>query len=75
MKQITKLTKIFNSVPGWNKAGATLLSCFIAALLKVISVNLTKIAAAMPGKAETSSEYKRLQRFFSGFSFSMDGIA
>ena len=29
----------------------------------------------MPGKAETSSEYKRLQRFFANFDFSMDSIA
>ncbi len=72
---IAKLAKTFNSVPGWNKAGATLLSCFIVALLKVRTVCLTKIAVAMPGKVKTSSEYKRLHRFFSGFNFSMEGIA
>ena len=72
---IAKLTKIFNSTPGWNKARAALLSCFIVALLKVRTVCLTKIAVAMPGKAETSSKYKRQQRFFSGFNFSMEGIA
>ncbi len=75
MNQIAKLTKIFNSVLGWNKARATLLSCFIVALLKVRSVNLTKIAVAMPGKAKTDSKYKRLQRFFAGFNFCMDSIA
>ncbi len=75
MCQIAKLTKIFNSELGWNKARATLLSCFIVALLKVRTVCLTKIAVAMPGKAKTSSKYKRLQRFFSGFNFSMEGIA
>ncbi len=75
MNRITKLTKIFNSVLGWNKARAALLSCFIVASLKVRSVNLTKIAAAMPGKAETESKYKRLQRFFAGFNFSMEGVA
>jgi len=75
MSQIAKLTKIFNSVPGWNKARATLLSCFIIALLKVRTVCLTKIAVAIPGKAKTDSKYKRLQRFFAGFDFSMDGIA
>ncbi|MDM8553812.1 hypothetical protein QUF75_03680 [Desulfococcaceae bacterium HSG7] len=29
----------------------------------------------MPGGAKTDSEYKRLQRFFSGYNFSMDDIA
>ena len=75
MCQIAKLTKIFNSVLGWNKARATLLSCFIVALLKVRTVCLTKIAVAMPGRAKTDSKYKRLQRFFSGFNFSMESIA
>jgi hypothetical protein len=75
MKKIAKLTTILNSEPGWNKARATLLSCFLVALLKVRTVCLTKIAVAMPGKAKTDSKYKRLQRFFAEYDFSMDSIA
>jgi len=75
MRKIAKLTKIFNSELCWNKARADLLSCFIVALLKVRTVCLTKIAVAMPGKAKTRSKYKRLQRFFAGYDFSMDNIA
>ncbi len=75
MKQIAKLTEIFNSRLGWNKARADLLSLFIVALIKVRSVNLTEIAVAMPGSAKTDSKYKRLQRFFAKFDFSMDDIA
>ncbi len=75
MNRIAKLTQIFNSRLGWNKARADLLSLFIVALLKVRSVNLTKIAVAMPGRAKTDSKYKRLQRFFAKFDFSMDSIA
>jgi hypothetical protein len=75
MKQIAKLTEIFNSGLGWNKARADLLSLFLVTLIKVRSVNLTKIAVAMPGSAKTDSKYKRLQRFFAGFDFSMDDIA
>ena len=75
MNQISKLSKILNSRLGWNKARADLLSFFIVALLKIRTVNLTKIAVAMPGRAKTESKYKRLQRFFAGFDFSMDSIA
>ena len=75
MNQISKLSKILNSSLEWNKAGADLLSFFIVALLKIRSVNLTKIAVAMPGRAKTDSKYKRLQRFFAKFEFSMDDIA
>ena len=75
MNQIAKLTEIFNSRLGWNKARADLLSLFIVALLKVRTVSLTKIAVAMPGKAWTDSKYKRLQRFFAGFDMCMESIA
>jgi len=71
-KQIAKRTQIFNSRLGWNKARATLLAYFIVALIKIRTVNLTKIAVAMPGKAKTASKYKRLQRFFAGFNFDME---
>jgi len=75
MTQIAKLTKIFKPILGWNKARVDLLACFIVGLIKVRSVNLTEIAVSMPGKAKPESKYKRLQRFFSGFEFSMDDIA
>jgi len=75
MNQIAKLTEIFNSGLRWNKARADLLSLFILALLKTRTVNLTKIAVAMPGKAKTDSKYKRLQRFFAGFDMCMESIA
>ena len=75
MNQILKLSKILNSGLGWNKARADLLFFFIVALLKIRTVNLTKIAVAMPGRAWTESKYKRLQRFFARFDFSMDSIA
>ncbi len=75
MNQIAKLTQIFNSQLGWNKARADLLSLFIVALLKVRTVCLTKIAVAIPGKAKTDSKYKRLQRFFAGFDMCMESIA
>ena len=75
MNQIAKLSLIFNSRLGWNKARADLSACFIIALLKIRTVNLAKIAVAMPGKAKKDSKYKRLQRFFAKFEFVMDDIA
>ncbi len=75
MNLIAKLTPIFNAQLKWNKARADLMSCFIIALLKIRTVNLAKIAVAMPGKAKTDSKYKRLQRFFAKSNFSMDDIA
>jgi len=48
---------------------------FLIALIKVRSVNLTKIVVAMPGLAKIDSKYRRLRRFFADFNFSMDKIA
>ena len=39
---IAKLTKIFNSTPGWNKAGAALLSCFIRTWPYIFQYTLRK---------------------------------
>lgn len=75
MNQITTLAEILNSVLRWNKSRSDLLSFFVVALLKVRSVNLTKIAVAMPGRAKTESKYRRLRRFFADFDFSLDEIA
>ncbi|MDM8539690.1 hypothetical protein QUF90_01245 [Desulfococcaceae bacterium HSG9] len=41
MNRIAKLTLIFNSSLGWNKARADILSLFIVAQLKVRTVCLT----------------------------------
>ena len=75
MNQITTLAEILNSRLGWNKARADLLSFFLIALIKIRSVNLTRIAVAIPGKAKKESKYRRLRRFFANFEFSMDEIA
>lgn len=75
MNRINKLSEILNLVLRWNKARADLLSLFIVALIRVRTVNLARIAVAMPGMTKTESKYKRLQRFFRGFDFSADDIA
>ncbi len=72
MNLVTKLSPIFISQLGWNKARDDLLALFIIALLEVRTVCLTQIAVEMPDKAKIESKYKRLQRFFAGFDMCMD---
>jgi hypothetical protein len=74
MKAISKLTSIFKPILGWHKSRIDLLACFVVALITTRSVNLTEIAAAMPGKAKQESKYKRLKRFFADFDFSFKTI-
>ncbi len=71
MKQIDELRRTLNKYLDWNKARLTCLCQMILALFMVRSVNLTQIATAFQGKASLDSHYKRLQRFFRGFSFDM----
>lgn len=70
-----KLEGIFQEHFNWNKARIKFLSLFITSLIKVSSVNLVKIALAFNAKAKESSNYRRLQRFFSSFEVDFTLIA
>ena len=66
------LSAILNEHFGWNKAR---MACFVGmllALIKVKTVNLQALACAFEGAAAIASRYKRLKRFFSGFTIDYD---
>jgi hypothetical protein len=48
----------------WHKSRIDCLAKIVLALFQVRTVNLSEIALAMYGKAQVSSNYRRLQRFF-----------
>lgn len=58
-----------------NAARLEFMACFIVALIKVRTVNLSDIAVALPGKSLKDSKYKRIQRFFKNFILDMDLMA
>jgi hypothetical protein len=58
-----------------NKFRIDLMALFIVALIQVSTINLTKIAAAFPGKTKVDSHYRRLQRFFQNFRFNQFIVA
>jgi hypothetical protein len=64
MDDHTMLTNILKLHLGWNRARVKCLSALILALFKVKTVNLTELATAFPGRAQSDSHYRRLQRFF-----------
>ncbi|KTD32923.1 transposase [Legionella nautarum] len=67
MNKISELKSILGENLPWNKAR---LDCFVKMLLALFvvrTVNLSEIAVAFSSKAELSSRYKRLQRFFAQF--------
>jgi hypothetical protein len=64
MDHHTMLTDILKLYLDLNLARAKCLSALILALFKVKTVNLTELATAFPGRAQSGSHYRRLQRFF-----------
>lgn len=59
----------------WNKARIKFLARFLIALIRVRTVNLVEIAVCFDGRAQVSSNYKRIQRFFRGFDFELPELA
>ncbi len=72
---VPRIERLVQTHLGWNKARSSFLIIFIIALIKVRTVCLTDIAAALPGKAQIASKYKWLQRFFRFFKICFDSFA
>lgn len=69
MYQNTDLETTLQQQLGWNRARIRFIVAFVLALIKVTTVNLTKIANALGGVARKESNYRRIQRFFAHFPF------
>ena len=75
MDHINELINILNVSFNWNKARITCFAKMLLALLTTRTVNLNKIACSMSSKAEQTSRYRRLQRFFAEFTIDFEMIA
>jgi hypothetical protein len=75
MNYNNKLEEIFQSHLKWDKRRIEFLCSFIIALIKVKTINLTEIALGLNPKVSDKSNYRRLQRFFSGFEIQRDVIS
>lgn len=59
----------------WHGARLSFMALFIQALYKVGTVNLSKLAVALNPDSSKESNYRRLQRFFSGYSLNEDEVS
>ena len=76
MKHINELESSLSIHLAWNKSRIGCLAGTVLAMIAVRTVNLVDIACAFGGgQAKASSNYRRLQRFFSGFDFSYAEVA
>lgn len=70
-----RLEGILNKHFAWNKAR---MACFVGmllALIKVRTVNLVELACAFEAQSMLESRYKRIKRFFSGFTIDFTDVA
>lgn len=59
----------------WHLSHLKLLSMLVSSLLKVQHIGFGKLSNAFVSSADSSSSYRRIQRFFSSFKIDMDSIA
>lgn len=67
LSQTTDLQAVLQWYLPWHKSRVRFLSAFILSLLRVMTVNLTRIAHGLNGHAAPASNYRRVQRFFATF--------
>lgn len=75
MKVTSELSKSLNEHLNWNKARMDCFVHMLLGLMAVKTVNLQQIALGFESKAEVSSRYRRLQRFFAYFEMDLTKIA
>ena len=74
MNSISSLAIQFKLYLKWHKSHLDVLSILIVAIIKRRTVNWTELATTFPGTAETSSCYRRIQRFFKGLAFDEEKV-
>lgn len=73
--EIIRLNDIFKKSLDWNIQRITLLSLFITSLIKVRTLNLSKLSQTFSTESMILSNYRRIQRFLSQFEMDFNIIA
>ena len=74
MKHISELRTILSQFFDWHKCRLDCLGQIIQALFVVRTINLTQVASAFKSEVKEESSYRRVCRFFTGFTFDMSRI-
>jgi hypothetical protein len=74
MTQISELRATLSHFFNWHKCRLDCLGQIIQALFVVRTINLTQVASAFKSEVKEESSYRRVCRFFTGFTFDMSSI-
>jgi Transposase DDE domain len=75
MKHKEKLGKLLEGSLAWHGSRIDFLACFLLGLIQQKSVNWVNISLAFASEAQAESNYRRIQRFFQGFSFEQSELS
>lgn len=75
MNEISRIQAALRPHLPWHGARLTFLALFLVALFRVETVNLDKLSSVFANRAQSTSSYKRLSRFFREFAIDFDTIA
>ena len=67
--QVIQLQALMQDYFDCHKARLTFIAAFILSLIKLCTVNFSKLANALNGTVKQQSNYRRIQRFFAHFEF------
>ena len=73
--QFTEFQQILTKYYPYHQSRINFIAAYILALVKTATVNGTHLAVALNGKAQPSSNYRRIQRFFASFEFDFTDCA
>jgi hypothetical protein len=74
MKHISELQATLSNFFDWHKCRLDCLGQIIQALFVVRTINLTQVASAFKSEVKEASSYRRVCRFFTGFTFDMSRL-
>ena len=75
MDEINLLRERLRAHVPWHGARLSFVAMFLMALIRVRTVDFSQLAIAFGGTALVESNYKRIQRFFSGFDVDEAAVA
>lgn len=68
MTYVNDLTNVLSAHLPWHRARLKFIARFTAALLQLTTTNLRRLALALKGSVQPASNYRRIQRFLSGYA-------
>ncbi|VEH33817.1 IS4 family transposase [Legionella sainthelensi] len=75
MNEISELKLILKQQLNWHKSRIDFFAQALVGLFICRTINFREIAVSMPSETEIDSRYKRIYRFFSGYTFDFTSIA